>query len=527
MTVQAQILNGMSGLDTRDTLNDVLTGGASKRKLSLVSLRDLGCVPGQDIAPTLNTAIASADPGTIFVIPGINGGSAAEKWLVGSSITVNRSNIGFRGVGSRGNAGSVLTRTGGTFPLMLLEGTSGGTSADGMIGEIGLDRVCLHGNDSGGHLIRARFLFHLGVDRCAFRSPGQAAAFFSDQQTQDYDFLNSFFEGGGTSDGSIGVIHLDDSAGTNAGHSQNGRWVGCDFESYNGTWLKMLGKGTGPGNSLFRFLDIKSEAPNRSNVPDIDIEQVYRSKIDMRQIVSKGTSGQTKAAMVKMTNCEAIDFNALLLHQAGGATLTRLIDRSGSSNCTTVLRTAGAAMIDALTADHLILDTVTDRNFATSDNFGTAPTQKRLTSIQQVVASRGVSNEIYTIDAVYQRVRRTDAAGVVQAAVRVQEIINPTTTRYFGFDGNNNVAGGDVLNIGGAPRWILDNSPTGLSTFVNGLRFGTVTTGPALLSGAGSPEGTVSAPVGSLYSNTTASAAAGSRFFYKGSGTGNTGWIGY
>ena len=42
-------------------------------------------------------------------------------------------------------------------------------------------------------------------------------------------------------------------------------------------------------------------------------------------------------------------------------------------------------------------------------------------------------------------------------------------------------------------------------------------------SGAGSPEGVVSAPVGSLYSRTDG--GAGTSLYVKESGTGNTGWV--
>jgi hypothetical protein len=49
-----------------------------------------------------------------------------------------------------------------------------------------------------------------------------------------------------------------------------------------------------------------------------------------------------------------------------------------------------------------------------------------------------------------------------------------------------------------------------------------VTTGIAWFSGAGSPEGVVAAPVGSLYSDTEG--GEDSTLYVKESGTGNTGW---
>lgn len=43
-------------------------------------------------------------------------------------------------------------------------------------------------------------------------------------------------------------------------------------------------------------------------------------------------------------------------------------------------------------------------------------------------------------------------------------------------------------------------------------------------SGSGTPEGVITAPIGSLYSNT--SGGAGTSFYVKQTGTGNTGWVG-
>lgn len=55
----------------------------------------------------------------------------------------------------------------------------------------------------------------------------------------------------------------------------------------------------------------------------------------------------------------------------------------------------------------------------------------------------------------------------------------------------------------------------------NGIRLGA--SGPQWFSGAGSPEGVVTAPVGSFYSRTNG--GAGTSFYVKESGTGNTGWV--
>lgn len=57
----------------------------------------------------------------------------------------------------------------------------------------------------------------------------------------------------------------------------------------------------------------------------------------------------------------------------------------------------------------------------------------------------------------------------------------------------------------------------------NGLTVGSSDTGPFVSAGSGSPEGAVTAPVGSLYMRTDG--GAGTSFYVKESGSGNTGWV--
>lgn len=54
-------------------------------------------------------------------------------------------------------------------------------------------------------------------------------------------------------------------------------------------------------------------------------------------------------------------------------------------------------------------------------------------------------------------------------------------------------------------------------------KFQLIKQGPLILSGAGSPEGVVIAPVGSIYTRTDG--GAGTTLYVKESGTGNTGWV--
>lgn len=99
------------------------------------------------------------------------------------------------------------------------------------------------------------------------------------------------------------------------------------------------------------------------------------------------------------------------------------------------------------------------------------------------------------------------------------------------------VGSGSYVNYGGyftaggaSVNWALyvTNAKTALG--VNGydtIAFGDVRlgseTGPLLRADDGSPEGSVTAPVGSMYLRTDG--GSGSTFYVKESGTGNTGWV--
>jgi hypothetical protein len=58
---------------------------------------------------------------------------------------------------------------------------------------------------------------------------------------------------------------------------------------------------------------------------------------------------------------------------------------------------------------------------------------------------------------------------------------------------------------------------------IDGFHHGADGAGPRWKSGAGTPEGAITAPVGSIYSRTDG--GAGTSFYVKESGTGNTGWV--
>lgn len=82
------------------------------------------------------------------------------------------------------------------------------------------------------------------------------------------------------------------------------------------------------------------------------------------------------------------------------------------------------------------------------------------------------------------------------------------------------VDAGGAIPIG---NWSIYSASTRDSLFLGPIRVGS-STGPKWSSGAGTPEGAVTAPVGSIFSRTDG--GAGTSMYVKETGTGNTGWVG-
>ncbi len=94
-------------------------------------------------------------------------------------------------------------------------------------------------------------------------------------------------------------------------------------------------------------------------------------------------------------------------------------------------------------------------------------------------------------------------------------LISGNMTNSGAKSGNTQVRVGSIV-----PASFIDSPNMGVHFYA--LRY-YMNTGPGLFSGAGSPEGTQSAPPGSLYLRTDG--AANTTFYVKETGTGNTGWV--
>jgi hypothetical protein len=523
--------------------SDLVAGGLSEafgqipfRKGREVNLFELG-IGGvsESIDAKLNAAIQNADPGTIFLVPPIVGGTLTDSWKIDAPL-VARSDVGIRGVGWSRRAQSVIWRT-GAFPMVQIFGQSGGASSANMISNFSIENLSLYGGDFDAHSVIFRYasayLYNLFLG-----ANGQSSALRIEAQTQDSLWDRIRIESSGSDDGSVGAIDIYDgdvAGDTSSGHTQNITLRNAFGEAYNGTFLKMYGKKStlGTGASLMRFENVKIESPTRSCVPDVDIDRASSSRFDFRQIVTRGRASTDpqyrtpKEAVFKVTNSQRVQLDAVHLHQTGGPALTRIGDITGSTDCAISLRLADNTAANVQPAPELILNsggTGTTGNSVVCNSVGSGSTKKKLTTNQLQLAVRA-KQEYRSFESTYMVHARIDGLDSVINGNLVEALNRADgSSVYRGWTSRGGFAGGSAPDISSTPLWEL--STTTGEAFVTSLRLTSRSDGPTYTSGAGSPEGVVTATTGSQYTNTTIGAVSGSRLYYKTTASGNTGWVG-
>lgn len=109
--------------------------------------------------------------------------------------------------------------------------------------------------------------------------------------------------------------------------------------------------------------------------------------------------------------------------------------------------------------------------------------------------------------------------GAASTITRTSGVAIAEQTQGATANANLYVDAGGAIPIG---NWSIYSASTRDSLFLGPLRVGS-STGPKWSSGAGTPEGAVTAPVGSIFSRTDGGAATS--MYVKETGTGNTGWV--
>jgi hypothetical protein len=108
-----------------------------------------------------------------------------------------------------------------------------------------------------------------------------------------------------------------------------------------------------------------------------------------------------------------------------------------------------------------------------------------------------------------------DGASFTMSSGNQVSITNPVSGGAITLAAAGGTSSSDRVQIatGGNVKFVVENA---------GVRIGT-TSGPFVLSGTGTPEGAVTAGVGSIFMRTDG--GAGTSYYVKESGTGNTGWV--
>lgn len=462
--------------------------GLAKRALDAqprISLARLGLTTGSDIAATLNTEIASAAPGTEFLIPPVSGADDANTWLTEEPI-VMKTGITLAGGGAdiiSQQAGSMIKRT-GNFRLIEAIGDGGGVAATAMVRFIGLRNLLLDGDTDAATVLYLQNVSVLRMMECIVRGSG-AKLLHVDGQLQDSLFFATRWDGGGLEGSSIPAMDIDETNSPAGGHNQNIVFFDNTWESYDGRALHIHGTtGESLKNAQMDFISCKFESPNQSaTLSDILIEDSFRINLGLRLLLSKGSAASTKNAQVELFDSEQCRVEGTMGHQAGGSTLTYLVDMTGTTRSKVDIRAVDSATIGNLGGAMVVNMPTNTGNTVLVDYYAAAGSQKPPTQIavtqKEIVKHTTIRYEM--LNSPFWEVVRTNAAGTVQNSNRAIAVVNASTTYYNGWDASNHWCGNDTADLNTSPKWRMNNL-TGINQMY-GLSF--LTGVPASAAAAG------------------------------------------
>lgn len=442
-----------------------------------LSLYRLGLLPNRDIAAGLNSIITSLPPGTEIEIPPLNPG---DQWLVDEPI-LWQSGISLRGSGYRAtnNSGSRIART-GAFELVKIEGVAGGTSSLDSTFRLQWRwrELLLDGAGYNYDLVTMLNTGQFTFEQAQFINPGTGRLVYIKGQTQDGRFLYCTMNNGGTTDGSVGSVEIDETL-SDGGHNQNLLFMDTTWEAYNGTALRIYGASVqGIPNSLIHLISCKFESPTRSNVRDIDIDGAKDITLDLRLLLGKGTGG-TKAEMIRLTNTKRIRINGHVGWQDGGATLGRIVTTNNATYTKIDLDIALDQAVTSATQPEVVYLTQETGNEVKITYLGATGSQKLPTNIAQGVVLPHRRIDLRPYDALVATLARTDAVGNVVSTNKSFKVTNASGDNYFGFDATNRFAGGTNVDLSQS-KFFLDPA-LGRATFLGGTRVVPLTAVPTSL----------------------------------------------
>lgn len=303
-----------------------------------------------DNSAAINRAILEAEETNTFVIiPAV-----ATRWRIGNSI-IERPGVRLIGEGYlRSNdciSGSVISRT-GAFPMFVSPSAAENGSAvnTGM----GAKGIFFNGAGHSAPIMELRKVGNFRLSDCVLAGSGSAPLLKMYDQVQDSWFERNHFEQAQPL--TSGVIDIDDSLGTDAGHIQNLVFYANFVEAYKGPAFKIYGKGAGPGASLIDFIRNKCEGLS-SDYPHLDFADASQISLDNQMLMGKGLSGAVPQ-MIKMARCQKVGSKSIRVGwMTGGATLGNIASLDQCSDVTLDFVPSFAAVVDNLTGTSLVMST--------------------------------------------------------------------------------------------------------------------------------------------------------------------------
>jgi hypothetical protein len=204
-----------------------------------------------------------------------------------------------------------------------------------------------------------------------------------------------------------------------------------------------------------------------------------------------------------------------IVFDAGG--IFRNMNTDGTSWINTTTPTANEFKYTTGGSDETFLQLF--RNSAATKQFNIqATTTAQINNTAGGLRLQNNSNEFWFSNAKFYSLGN----GILYAIGTNQDVHKLANTGAIGWSGTSSPGGGSDVGLvrGAANRLDLTNGSTGLGSLkLSRVLLDTI----QILKGAGSPEGSITAPKGSLYLNL--SGGAGTSYYVKESGSGNTGWV--
>lgn len=350
--------------------------------------------------------------------------------------------------------------------------------------------------------------------RCVFHVPvaNSVAPILTCRGLWDTDFTDCTFLGGGDDDNDIGALRFFGGDDTNYNASKEIRFTNAHIENYAGPGLEIgSDDSTTYWCDALQFSNLKMESRVRTG-PHIVIQRAQNLQFGNAYISHWLTDSDV---------IDVVRVNGLY----GDFGFNQIYSEGYEQPASRLKLSANATYVDLDLRVHVGPDA--NQNVVTQANTSDEKVSIRINGNTQLTNSTNPAAKFLRHGLVYQKVTSdtTNCAYVLNKAGRNQWLIgSPGTygndTEFMKISALDPVSGqqADFLVF----RSSGQNPSTAIRQLVINGQLRVNNTAAFITSGTGTPEGSVTAPVGSLYMRTDG--GAGTTLYAKETGAGNTGW---